>query len=448
MRDTIGPNLTLSKSADLSKDKVEVTITTDEQLGESPTVYVTRVTEDDGAAPVFMTDDQGVTSPVDGERAPVQQTAALTYIYEHADPGSGEFSVYVEGEDTGGHSSTAGSAESASHTSSFSFELDKTLNGGSAPEVTMGGKPAANGSGSPPDLEAIDPMIVTVEYSGEAGEYMGDSYRTVTLTSAELKVSFDDGASETTTFDLTTQVSTPDNVQFTIPLLNPKVGSYTLTVKATDSASNSGPTAGHSARWNVVAPKPVTIELEPGWNLISLPFQPANPAINSVIPAHHPAGIVMTYDNASQVWMVSRRDAETGRFTGDVTVMTASTAYFIRTDNFLGLKLLRPPLTTAAAAPPPPPAIAVVEGWNLVSIVSNDIPTPKAIPADDYFGTLGSKGWLKALTFNTLVRTWESVSPGETVPDGDDEDDERDPATVTVGKGYWLYATKAGVIIP
>ena len=91
----------------------------------------------------------------------------------------------------------------------------------------------------------------------------------------------------------------------------------------------------------------------------------------------------------------------------------------------------------------------MVEGWNLVPIVSNDIPTPKTIDADDYFGTLGDKGWLKALTFNTLVRTWESVTPGETVTVTDDEGVEtEEPATVTVGKGYWLYATSDGVIIP
>ena len=46
----------------------------------------------------------------------------------------------------------------------------------------------------------------------------------------------------------------------------------------------------------------------------------------------------MTYDNASRVWLVSRRDAETGLFVGDIVVMTANTAYFIRTDNFQGLK--------------------------------------------------------------------------------------------------------------
>ena len=348
------------------------------------------------------------------------QTAALSYTYAvtatTANPtgeSGGKYNVYVEGVDTqhAENKGSAGHASDANNSAAFTFQLDTALNGGGDPTVTVSDATATASSGDAPDVEAVDPMIVTVDWAGEAGEYPGDSYRTVELTSAELKITFSDGSSESKTFNLTTEVSTADSRKYTIPILNPKVGAYTLTVKGEDSAGNASGTAGHSASWNVVAAKPVNINLEPGWNLISLPFQPGNPAINSVIPANHPADIVMTFDNASQVWMVSRRDAETGLFVGDITVMTANTAYFVRTDKFQAIRVLRPPLATAAAAPPPPPAIAVVEGWNLVPIVSNDIPTPTTIPADDYFGTLGNDGWLKALTFNTLVRTWESSHP-------------------------------------
>ena len=221
------------------------------------------------------------------------------------------------------------------------------------------------------------------------------------LTSAKLNVSFKDGTDEDYTFNLTTEISSPDNIKFTIPLLNPRVGNYKLTVKAVDEAGNNrldgaGTAQSLSAEWEVVPARPVAIELKPGWNLVSLPFQPGNPAINSVIGANHPADIVMTYDNATQVWLVSRRDAESGLFVGDIAVMTANTAYFIRTDNFQELTILRPPVATAAAAPPPPPAITVVQGWNLVPVVSNDVPIPAGISADDYFGTLNAAAnrWL------------------------------------------------------
>ena len=107
------------------------------------------------------------------------------------------------------------------------------------------------------------------------------------LTSAKLKVTFKDGTSETTTFNLTTEVSSPDNIKFTIPLLNPKIGTYTLTVKATGlGGQRPGTHRDHGTSLvGSGCAKPVDIDLEPGWNLVSLPFQPGNPAINSVMRA-------------------------------------------------------------------------------------------------------------------------------------------------------------------
>ena len=419
--DRLGPNLSLAKNSDLSNDKVRVTIETDEQLNDDPVVLITKTTDRDGAA------DSATTS-----ESSVRQSGAQAYYVDHSNVGAsteaasfsgqygGEYSVYVTGADTGDNGSTVGDKASSSSAKAFTFELDTRLNGGSAPIFSVGDTKDVN-SDDAGDIEQVDPLIVTVDFSKEGREYYGDSYRTVELTSAKLRVTFDDGSFEDRTFNLTTEISSPDSVKFTIPVLNPKIGSYKLTVKSVDSAGNvrtdsSGTTAQDLiGEWEVVKPSPVDIALAPGWNLVSLPFQPANPAINSVIPADHPADIVMTFDNASQVWMVSRRDAETGLFVGDIAVMTASTAYFIRTENFQAIRMLRPPLATAAAAPPPPPAITVVKGWNLVPVVSNDIPTPDGVAATNYFGTLGDKGWLKALTFDTLVRTWTSVSPGDTV---------------------------------
>ena len=82
-------------------------------------------------------------------------------------------------------------------------------------------------------------MIVTVDFSGGAVSTTGTATGPWTLTSAELKVTFKDGTTEKTTFNLTTEVSSPDNIKFTIPLLNPRVGTYALTVKAQDSAGNN-----------------------------------------------------------------------------------------------------------------------------------------------------------------------------------------------------------------
>ena len=262
-------------------------------------------------------------------------------------------------------------------------------------------------------------------------------------------------------------------------MLNPKVGAYTLTVQGEDSAGNvridgTGTTVQSlSATWNVVAAKPVSIELKPGWNLISLPFQPSNPAINSVIPMDHPIGLVMTYDSAQGVWLFSRRDAETGLFTGDVAAMTATAAYFVNTESFEALKLFRPPIATAVAAPAQPPAITVRAGWNLVPVASTGVPTPKGQDADTYFGTLGAS-WLRALAWDPLARTWIAVSRDQTIHtfEATPADNYADRcgtthkhvapapaagggtvkttvgAQVCVGEGLWLWVTEDGTLIP
>ena len=436
--------LSLSASAEIGNE-VEIRIASDRPLREHPKVYVTEVSDEDGTAPVFTTNERGRTVPIDGPKGPVIQATYRTYRYVHSGPESGVYSVYVEAEDTMGSRVTAGSAYSVADESSFTFELDTALNGGEEPIWTVNGLTSSVANAEDPELERDEFIVVWADFLRESGEYPGDSNDTVTLTSAELVAEFRNGTKVTTNLNLASHSSTPNLIKYTIALLPLRVGSYTLMVKARDAAGNSSGTEGHVFRWNVVPVKPVIIDLAPGWNLISLPFGPGDPGINTIVPANNPADIVMTYDNERRVWEVSRRDPQTGLFVGDFDAMHSHSAYFIRSDSSQGLSLYRPPLCTLCH--PPPLNITVFEGWNLVPVVTLAIPTPKTIPADYYFRMLGDNGWLKALTFNTLAQEWDSVTPGETVPDGDDEDSEPDPATLTVGKGYWLYATKDGVII-
>ena len=131
-------------------------------------------------------------------------------------------------------------------------------------------------------------------------------------------------------------------------------------------------------------------------------------------------------------------------------------------------------------------------------VVSLDVHIPYGIAASEYFGDLNIgeyPGWAKALTFEPLFRRWEAVAPGDvttvgvsgtnpctgppvntdeveagtepcqagryverspegsrTAVDVDGEFDGKDRVTLRtalmVGKGYWLYANRDGVIIP
>ena len=242
----------------------------------------------------------------------------------------------------------------------------------------------------------------------------------------------------------------------------------------------------------------VPIAMEPGWNLISIPFQPINPAIDAIAVPGHPADVVMTYDNANEAWLVSRRDKETGLFNGDIDEMTSSRAYFVRTDSFVPLFVGRPPILTWDAPPAPPVTLNVSEGWNLVPIVALNYRIPYAVAADEYLRSLSAGGhpaWLRALGYNPLSQRWEAISPGdialvssgslnpctglplnkERVETGVErcqagEYTERSPqgstnagdtwgefdgqdrvglrAALRMGKGYWVYASAEGVILP
>jgi len=516
--DKLGVGLTASLSATLSKKEIKVTITADEQLLAAPTQVVKQLTS--------ATNSKTLGGSIGSTT--MAQTGALTYVHTTKiaqAPGAigSELLLYYTADDTGSNTGKLGHATDGANAAAIVVEFDESLNGGHNPKVSVSDKVATCTSGvtaagsctaaDGPSVESVDPMIVTIDWNrrcatlacsgtagstadGESKEYARDSYKTVTLTSAKLKYTDSAGVFTTTTFDLALDVTSPDNKRFTIPVAAPKVGKYELQIKAVDIAGNdnlSEPTAATAQtlkwNWKVTAALPTKLAMSPGWNLISLPFQPANPAINSVIPSTHPADIVMTFDNANQVWLVSRRDADTGNFAGDVTAMTSNTAYFVRSDNFQELSLLRPPTATAAAAPPPPPAIAVVPGWNLVPVVSSATPLPYSIEADNYFGTLQAgtnKGWLKAMTFDPLARTWTSVTPGATKSYvvgainpctnaalvAADVAAQTEPCQsgahvdttagggfntadtvalsppVLIGKGYWLYATAAGVVIP
>jgi hypothetical protein len=377
----------------------------------------------------------------DGATVPVANQASL-------------LSVVVNAIDVASNEEEAGDDDDWTQAGAFTFELDPELNNGMAPGVTVAGNKLFDGkmldakgavSADDAEIEVVDPLLITIDFSrecaeelidgaedgcqdgGEAKEYSGDTHKTIELSGVDVDVDLADGNSASP--DPT--ISTSDNIVYTLSIRNPPVGDYTISFRAADEAGNVSLTSGAAiaetleSEFTVKAAVPTELSLNPGWNLISLPFQPANPGINSVLPSTHPASLVMSFDNESGLWVVSRRDADTGMFTGDVMQMVATTAYFVFTDSLDPIKLLRPGLATAAAAPAIPSAIAVKAGWNLLPVLTYQTPLPGSPPgsggvsADDYLGALrnsqGDAAWLRALLWDTTSQTWTSVAPGETV---------------------------------
>lgn len=467
--DGMPPKFTIAVSKDYDEKDSTITITVDETLVSAPTLSL---------------DTQASKTTVAGSASTPTLTATGAQSYEKKikigdAPGANtarKIVISVSGSDASplANAGTGGSTDPSS-TKAVSFQLDNELNNSRDPKFTVAGTfifrngKLGDGSGDDTEIEAVDPLLITVGFNydcddddcasgGEKTEYSGDTHKTVTLSKNDVEVVASDGSK--TSPDVT--VSTTDNITFTISVSNPPIGVYTVTLNAEDEAGNVSTTAGATvsteieAEFEVIAAKPVKLSLNPGWNLVSLPFQPSNPSLNSVIDADHPISLVMSYDNSSSTWAVSRRDADSGLFTGDVTTMSASTGYFVFTNSLEPLSVLRPGLATAAAAPAVPPAVTVSQGWNLVPVLSNSVPLPEGVAADSYFGTLvtnaGNSAWLKALSWQTATQTWLSISPNVAAAASHNrcpsEASGNLKPQVCIGEGVWLWSTIDGVIIP
>jgi hypothetical protein len=84
-----------------------------------------------------------------------------------------------------------------------------------------------------------------------------------------------------------------------------------------------------------------------------------------------------------------------------------------------------------------PPAIDIHVGWNLIPAVT--LSGAASWDADVY---LSGVSWVKAKSWNAAAETWTEVLPDlSTAPDIND-------TNILVGKGYWVYSTKVGVLVP
>ena len=141
---------------------------------------------------------------------------------------------------------------------------------------------------------------------------------------------------------------------------------------------------------------------------------------------------MLTYDTSSGfgVWLSAVRGAD-GLFAGTLKNVTSARGYWMRTDSFKSLSVDIP-------KPSPGdrrvlPTIELSAGWNLVPILDTDgdflLDDDDKLPVATYFSGLDDAD-LRVYTFNTIANRWVGA------------DD------VQLGKGYWAYVSKAGVIVP
>jgi len=287
------------------------------------------------------------------------------------------------------------------------FEVDQT-----APAVTY----------DPVDDSKIQDASPFVRLTFDEDEYAGDTFKTVTLTKAEVL------NPDATTTDLLSTFVTSDSIEFIWAAQDLALGAYKLTISATDSAGNK--LTDSTSDFTVEARALYSIALRPGWNLVSLPGAPSDSAIDTVV-AEQDVDVVLTY--ADGAWLTAVR-GDDGVFVGDLTSVDNTRAYWVHTDTFDPIKVDIPGFSAGSQAVPP--AFDLGVGWNLVPVASLNL-TATTIDADDYFSGLT---WSRAYGYSNSGAAFSSILPTTTTTASTD--------TVSVGQGYWIYLTKTGTLVP
>ena len=241
------------------------------------------------------------------------------------------------------------------------------------------------------------------------------------------------------TTDISGDLTTADNKRFIYaPTADMELGQWTVTAQVTDTAGNKS--SETSSKFTVKARSKFTLGLKAGWNLISLPNNPADTSIDTVIGTANGVSTVYAYEGGA--WKVAVREKSGGAwgaFAGSLTTMEGHKAYWVKSSDFQSLKINIPALVGGASGsdtPPTPPTIPVSVGWNMVAAVD----TSGSLSDDADVATI--KVYLTGLT---VTKIYEYDTAGGTWTGYASDDDTNN---IKVGRGYWLYATKAGTLVP
>ncbi len=441
--DNIAPAITVTISTEVTgrpvirnNGEVTVSITSDEELRRLPTVYFGEVV--DGAAADAEEADTELGSIRRGDR--VQSgTDDLTWsrTYNNGDVGGsdGLYAVIVVAEDDADNVGTPPGWEQPGRKTKapvdgdgidfddltdagLALEIDTDANNDEDPVFSL--SPEADEGES----ESNNPYI-TIDFSAEAGEYntstkrfKSDSHSAVEIASITLNGN-----------DVSGHVAQVENNKYTLAAQDLGTGEYELKVTGRDDVGNE---VSDEYEFEVVARGAYKVSLTPGWNLVSLPGTPLDSSTQAVMGGTMQATIVLAYQD--DVWLTSVNDNGTWR--GTLTDIVGGYGYWVQTTAFESISVLIPETDTSSVLP----TARVIKGWNLLGVVDvlqakeGDAPSG-GDDADDYFDNIA---WKVAYSFDTSSNSWERSIPG----DGDNDNE------VVNGKGYWVWSTEAGTLVP
>ena len=462
--DRISPTLTVGISGDvetdgrpLAQEEIAITVASGERLSDDPDVWL------------LSFDHEGTITIVDRGSISSDGTNAWKTDFEAADDDASVAAIIVHAEDRRGNTTTTAgwTDDNGDDTADledgngepdvgemlditklagagFLVEFDTDIPFKAETDVTLN----PSEEGEPLETESVNPFIElrfsegkenTVTYTVTEGE--GEDAKQVKKTTNV----YTDDDDEETKFDSYGRVELSDvtldgedvneriarvsSAGFDLALYDISVGDHTLEFTATDTAGNS---TTKKVKFEVLPRSAYEVDLRPGWNLVSFPGEPVDSAIDSVLPADHPALEVLTYE--AGLWIAAVREAGQP-WEGELTDIDGQHAYWINTTSTKALAgVLISPGTGAASRPP---AIPLVTGWNLIPVTDLDQAAAGQAQAN-YFSSLSEEDFVVAYTYDGRGRKWSRLTQ---TPEGDDD-------TVKNGQGVWVYSRSNVVLVP
>lgn len=468
-QDGISPTITVTVNPDYHQEQVTIDVQSNEALLTAPVIRLSSNTSE---------------TPTSGQTGLSAANLAGSDLYRATFKPSVQpfaYNVIVDVLDTSANPRSFGKAK-ADDKNAVTIEIDKSLPAQSS--VTLPGQDPITSinSATTYKITTRSPFI-TIEWDSEGREYgritdnrgttattddtstltnnasdiagVGgntkfkslDTHATVDFTNLKIKVGEDSydvespmgdatGARSTVQIDEETSyvfnVTKPTKNRLLIAVRDLALGTYELTFNGRDELGNTRK-SDVTIKFEVKDPDPFEVKLNPGWNLVSLPATPDNPAINEVIPVDHPASVVLTYDpTAAGTWLsATRGEGEDRSFTGTLTEITGSVGYWIFTDSFESFKVQVS--ESAGGGLSTLPTVNLVQGWNLIPVL--DVTGTKKFGADrsDLKTYIGSSA-VRAYQYDGSTNRYTVIEPTG--------------AQLKIGTGYWVYMSKSEVIVP
>ena len=471
-------------------DEVTVVVTSDERLDSTrPTVMVTYVIAPPGSINTKGTEDcdDGTTDGGTRERGEimnsdecadssaatggnlnnsVEKVSNTEWIVTITEPkDTGYYNFRISGNDRSPQENPGSEGVSPGSIVTDFFDADGDVNVDDAiffegdinlpkPQVRVSG---VSVEGNEADVEFRSPLFVELDFAAnhsdncrnvdpderlancmnENSEYAEDNFDDIVVTSFML-----DGV------DLTDSVKTTDNQSFLVSLESISIGDHTAEVQAVDQAGNVFEDT-LEIDFEVNDRDPFEKRLSPGWNLVSLPGEPADSSIAAVFGPGVEVRTVYSYDPVIPGgWMVAVRETLDSDWQGDLTEITGQHGYWVLSDAIQDWEVSIPRLAGGAAGtgtPIQPPVIPLYAGWNLIPVTDvkgNALDAGVPVSAETYLQSLDD-GVVPArvLGFDTIRNEWYTVLDGDMTGPGMG-------VNLEIGSGYWVFVREAISLVP